>query len=79
MWIGNNRKIITLEKRKYTDAVKFMLEFLRKNIQTSIPQGLQSDFKRGYKISVGKKNLTKSIKEAASELISIDDTFLYFN
>jgi len=79
MWIGNNGKIISVEKRKHTDAVKFMSEFLKKNLQTGVPKGLQSDFKQGYKVSVGKKNLSKSIKEVASELISTDDTFVYFN
>ena len=79
MWIENNGKIISLEKRKHTNAVKFMSEFLKKNLQTGIPKGLQSDFKQGYKVSVGKKNLSKSIKEVASELISTDDTFVYFN
>lgn len=79
MWIGNNGKIISLEKRRHVDAIKFMSEFLKKNLQTCIPKGLQSDFKRGYKISVGKKNLSKSIKEAASELISTDGTLIYFN
>ncbi|BDQ29933.1 tRNA CCA-pyrophosphorylase [Nitrosopumilus zosterae] len=79
MWVGNNGKIISLEKRKHVDAIKFMSEFLKKNLQTCIPKGLQSDFKRGYKISVGKKNLSKSIKEAASELISTDGTLIYFN
>jgi len=79
MWIGNNKKIISLEKRKYTDASKFMVEFLKKNLATGIPKGLQSDFKRGFKVSVGNKNLSKSIKEVASELISTDGTVLYFN
>jgi tRNA nucleotidyltransferase (CCA-adding enzyme) len=79
MWIGNNGKIISVEKRKHTDAVKFMSEFLKKNLQTGVPKGLQSDFKQGYKVSVGKKNLSKSIKEVASELISTDGTFVYFN
>ncbi len=79
MWIGNNKKIISLEKRKHTEAVKFMIEFLKKNLLTDIPKGLQNDFKRGFKVSVGNKNLSKSIKEAASELISTDGTLLRFN
>ena len=79
VWIGNDKKIISLEKRKHTDAVNFMKEFLKKNLQVGIPKGLQSDFKRGFKVSVGSKNLSKSIKEAASELISIDGTLLHFN
>lgn len=79
MWIGNNKKIISLEKRRHTEVVDFITEFLKKNIQIGIPKGLQADFKRGFKVSTGNKNLSKSIKEAASELISIDDTLLYFN
>ena len=79
MWIGNDKKIISLEKRKHTDAVKFMKEFLKNNLQTGIPKGLLSDFKQGFKVSTGNKNLSKSIKEAASELISTDGTLIHFN
>ncbi len=79
VWVGNNRKIISLEKRNHTDAVNFMKEFLKKNLQVGIPKGLQSDFKRGFKISIGNKNLSKSIKEEAAELISVDGTLLHFN
>ena len=56
-----------------------MIEFLEKNLQIGIPKGLQGDLKRGFKVSIGNKNLSKSIKEAASELISIDGTLLHFN
>ena len=56
-----------------------MKEFLEKNLQVGIPKGLQSDFKQGFKVFVGNKTLSKSIKEEASELISIDGTLLHFN
>ncbi len=79
MWIGNGKKIISLEKRKYTDATIFMTEFLKKKLEMGIPKGLQRDFKHGFKVSVGNKSLGKSIKEAAGELISIDGTLLHFN
>ncbi|RMW38760.1 MAG: CCA tRNA nucleotidyltransferase [Nitrosopumilus sp.] len=79
VWVGNNKKIISLEKRKQVDANKFMNEFLKNNLQTGIPKGLQADFKRGFKITIGEKGLSKSIKEVASELISTDGTFLHFN
>ena len=80
MWIGKDRKIISLEKRKHTDAEKFMTEFLKKNLQTGIPKGLQSDFKRGFKISIGnKKSRANQLKRLSNELISTDGTFLYFN
>ena len=79
MWIQNSGKIISLEKRKHTEATKFMTEFLKKNVQTGMPKGLISDFKRGFRISIGTKNLSKSVKEEAGELISTDGTLLYFN
>ncbi|MGI9566157.1 MAG: CCA tRNA nucleotidyltransferase [Nitrosopumilus sp.] len=79
MWIENNKKIISLEKRRHTKAVKFLKEFLKNNLQTGVPKGLQSDFRDGFRVSVGNKNLSKSIKEVASELISTDGTLFYFN
>ena len=79
VWVGNNRKIISLEKRKHTDAESFMKEFLKKNLQVGIPKGLQNDFKRGFKVFVGNKTLSKSIKEEVAELISVDGTLLHFN
>ena len=79
MWVGKNKKIISLEKRKYTDAGKFMTKFLKNNLHTGIPKGLETDFKHGFKINVGEKGLSKSIKEVASELISTDGTFIHFN
>ena len=62
VWVGNNKKIISLEKRKHVDASKFMTEFLKNNLQTGMPKGLQDDFKHGFKITIGEKGLSKSIK-----------------
>ena len=33
----------------------------------------------GFKVFVGNKNLSKSIKEEASELISVDGALIHFN
>jgi tRNA nucleotidyltransferase (CCA-adding enzyme) len=79
MWINDNRKIVSLEIRKNFEAVKFLSEFLKKNLQTGIPKGLQGDFKKGFKVFLGTKNLTKSIKEVIQELTSTDETIFYFN
>lgn len=79
MWVGRDRKIISLEKRKFTSAEKFLADFLRNNLQDGMPKGLQSDLKRGFKISKGRKNLGKSIKEAINEMISTDGAILHFN
>ena len=77
MWIGKNKKITVLKKRRHVDASEFMTECLKE--RGNMPKGLQSDLERGFEVSVGERNLTKSIKEAASELILTDDVFLYFN
>ena len=79
MWINDDKKIISLEKRKYNEVVKFMIELLKNNLQTGIPKGLQDDFKKGFRVSVGNKNLSKSIKEAISDLISTDGTLFHFD
>lgn len=79
MWVGKGGKMVSLENRKFTKAEKFIADFLKNNLYTGIPKGLQSDFKQGYKISRGKKNLGKLIKEAINEMISTDDTILHFN
>ena len=79
MWIGDDKRIISLEKRKYNDVVKFMTELLKNNLQTGISKGLQSDFKKGFRVSVGNKNLSKSIKEAISDLISTDGAIFHSN
>ncbi len=79
MWINKDRKIVSLEKRKYLEAVKFLSEFLKKNLQTGIPKGLQGDFKSGFKVFLGTKNLSKSIKKVIQELTSTDDTAFHIN
>jgi tRNA nucleotidyltransferase (CCA-adding enzyme) len=79
MWIGEDKKIISLEKRKQNDVVKFTIELLKNNLQTGMPKGLQDDFKKGVKVFVGNKNLSKSIKEAISDFVSTDDTIFYSN
>ncbi|MGV7225453.1 MAG: CCA tRNA nucleotidyltransferase [Nitrosopumilus sp.] len=79
VWVGNEKKIISLEKRKHVEAVSFMKEFLKKNLQVGIPKGLQNDLKKGFKVSLGNKILSKSIKEEVDELISVDGTLLHFN
>ncbi len=79
MWVRKDRKIVSLEKRKFTGAEKFLEDFLKNNLQTGIPKGLQSDLGRGFEISTGRKGFDKSIKEAINEMISTDGAILYFN
>ena len=71
-----NIEILSIEMRKEFKVDK---EFLKKNLTVGIPKGLQGDFKKGFKVFVGNKNLSKSIKEEASELISVDGALIHFN
>jgi len=79
MWINDDGKIVAFEKRRHNEVVKFMMELLKNNLQTGIPKGLQNDFKKGVKITVGNKNLSKSIKEAILDLITTDDSIFHSN
>lgn len=79
LWINPDRKLISLERRKNNEVLKFTSNFLENNWQLVIPKGLHEDFKKGFKLFLGSKNLPKSIKEVISELISTDATFFYFN
>lgn len=79
MWINEDRKIVSLEKRKNYEAVKFLKEFLKKNLQIGIPKGLQNDFKKGFQVFLGTKNLSKSIKEVIKEFTSTDVTIFHPN
>ena len=78
LWI-KDKHITSLEKRKHTNAVIFMRKFLEKNLRGVVVQGLLADFERGFTVSVIDKKSSKSIKEAAGELISTDGSLLYFN
>ncbi len=79
MWINDERKIVSLQKRKIFEAEKFLIEFLKNNLKTGIPKGLQNDFKKGFKVFLASKNLPKSIKEVVKELTSTDDKTFCFN
>lgn len=78
VWIGDGR-INALKTRSHTEAEAFMRDLLENSLKTCVPQGLQRDFSRDFRISMGDKDMDKSIKEAAGELIATDDALLYFN
>ena len=79
MWINENRKIISLDIRKNSQAVKFLSYYLKNNLETGIPKGLQGDFKKGFKVFLGTKTLAKSIKEVADQITSTDERIFNFN
>lgn len=79
MWINSDRKIVSLEKRKNHEVGNFTFEFLKKKSHVAMPKGLHEDFKKGFKVFLGEKNLPKSIKEVTKNLTSTDATFFYLN
>ena len=80
MWISNNTKIVSLQKRQQNDVRLFLKELLKKHLNKSgIPNGLKEDIKKSFQIIPAKKASGKSIKEAVEELVSTDATILSFN
>lgn len=79
MWIDNDARIVSLEKRKSNNAEKFMRDLLKNVKKSGIPTGLQDDVKRGFKIFSGSKKLGKSIKEQARDLVLTNEKIFYSN
>ena len=80
MWIGDNSRILSLQKRQENDVRLFLNVLLKKHLNKSgIPKGLKEDIKRSFQVIPAKKVSGKSIKEAVAELVSTDATILSFN
>lgn len=74
VWINDDGKVCSLQKRQNTDAQKFLKRLIRNNIEKAgVPAGLKSEIKR-FKITSANIIKNKSIKEAAQDLVSIDET-----
>ena len=75
MWINEEGKIQSLQKRKHNDVKLFLRDILKNNLKNSgIPKGLEKDFKKGVKIIDANKVSTKSIKEAIANIAVTDET-----
>ena len=80
MWIDNNGKILSLQKRQNNDARVFLDDLLKNHLNKSgIPKGLKNDFKKGFKIIPGNKITNKTIKEVLLELVTTDATIFSTN
>ncbi|MFN3653721.1 MAG: CCA tRNA nucleotidyltransferase [Candidatus Nitrosotenuis sp.] len=74
MWISEEGKIHSLQKRRHVDAISFVKNLIKKNLERAgVPQGLRDDIRK-FKIILGNKSTGKSIKEAALKLVSTDET-----
>ena len=75
MWINDEGKMQSLQKRKHNDVKLFLRDILKNNLKNSgIPKGLEKDFKKGVKIIDASKVSTKSIKEAITDITVTDET-----
>ena len=75
MWINEEGKIQSLQKRKHDDVKLFLRAILKNNLKNSgIQKGLEKDFKKGVKIIDGNMVSTKSIKEAIAKISATDET-----
>jgi len=75
MWINEEGKMQSLQKRKHDDVKLFLRDILKNNLKNSgIPKGLEKDFKKGVKIIDASKVSTKSIKEAIADIAITDET-----
>jgi len=75
MWINEEGKMQSLQKRKHDDVKLFLRDILKNNLKNSgIPNGLEKDFKKGVKIIDASKVSTKSIKEAIANIAVTDET-----
>jgi len=76
MWVNEENKIQSLQKRKYSDVILFLNNLLKTNLKNSgIPNGLEKDFKKGVKIVHANKVSNKSINEAIRNIAVTDETF----
>ena len=74
MWVNDDGKVCSLQKRPQSDALLLVRDLLKKNIEKSgISAGLKEDIKR-FNLVLGDKITSKSIKEAIAKLVSTDET-----
>jgi len=74
MWLNEQGKVCSIQKRPQTDVMLFLKDLIRKNLdRVGVPAGLKDDIK-AFKLVLGHKVTSKSIKEAISELVSTDET-----
>ena len=74
MWVNDDGKVCSMQKRQNTDAKIFLKKLIQNNIEKSgVPAGLKSEIKK-FKLTTANAAKGKSIKEAARDLVSTDET-----
>lgn len=74
MWVNDDGKVCSMQKRQNTDAKIFLKKLIQNNIEKSgVPAGLKSEIKK-FKLTTANAAKGKSIKKAARDLVSTDET-----
>lgn len=74
VWVNDEGKVCSLQKRPQPDALLLVRDLLKKNIEKAgISTGLKDDIRR-FSLVLGNKITSKSIKEAMAKLVSTDET-----
>ena len=72
-WVSESGRILSMQKREFHDAKKFLEYLLKKKaLQVGIPSGLIPDINRGFRVLRGNQPVSKSIKKALAEITSTD-------
>lgn len=80
MWVGSDGRILSLQKRRYTDARLFLNDLLKNHLNKSgIPKGLKPDLRKGFRVSYADKVSNKFIKKALAEMTSTNETIFFTN
>ena len=79
LWINEDGRIQTIQKREIDKAKPFVEKLLKDLKKSGIPAGLHSDFRKGFKVFVGYKKLSKSIKREVTDFVSTDASIFYSN
>ncbi|MGI0045656.1 MAG: CCA tRNA nucleotidyltransferase [Nitrosotalea sp.] len=77
-WIDENGRVLSMQKREFHDAKRFLEFLLKKNLAKSgVPRGIIPDIRHGFKVLHGDQPVSKSIKKALADVTSTDG--LIFN
>ena len=77
MWVNDDGKVCSMQKRQNTDDKIFLKKLIQNNIEKSgVPAGLKSEIKK-FKLTTANAAKGKSIKEAARDLVSTDETIFF--
>jgi len=74
MWADGENRVLSLEKRGFDNAVKFLENLLTTGLNRSgVPKGLRADLRRGFRVSAAGRGLRKPIRDGLSEFVTTDE------